>query len=170
MRRLLVLLSALLLAGCGFQLRGNYDLPWESIHLGLPPHGEMRAQLKRGIESGSATRVVDSAKEAQASLVVVRDERAKSILSLSAAGLVREFQLTMSFAYRLQDAAGKELAPGGQIVLQREMSFDDQRILAKEQEEQMLWRDMQADLVRQLLRRLAAAKPVAAAPQAKPAQ
>lgn len=157
MRRLIAVLFALLLAGCGFQLRGSYNLPWDTLAItGVPENNELYFQIKRGLESGSATKVVADAKEAQAALVILRNDQLKSILSLSATGLVREFQLTRSFVYRVQDANGKELLPQGQIILQRDMTFDDARIFAKEAEEAMIWREMQQDLVQQLLRRLAA--------------
>jgi len=156
MRRLFALLVLVSLTACGFQLRGSYHLPWETLHVGLPENNELYFQIKRGIEAGSLTRVVADAKQAQASLVVVRNEQHKGILSLSAKGLVREFQLTRIFMYRLQDAQGKELLPVQQIVLQRDMTFDDERIFAKEAEEAIIWREMQQDLVQQLLRRLAA--------------
>jgi len=160
MRGLLILLLAGLLTGllsaCGFQLRGSYNLPWETLHINLAENSELYFQIKRGIEAGSLTKVVADAKEAQASLVILRNEQYKSILSLSAKGLVREFQLTRTFTYRVLDANGKELLPQSQIILQRDMTFDDERIFAKEAEETMIWREMQQDLVQQLLRRLAA--------------
>ncbi|MDP1651201.1 MAG: LPS assembly lipoprotein LptE [Rhodocyclaceae bacterium] len=156
MRTLLVFLFTMLLAGCGFQLRGSYDLPWETLHIGLPENSELYFQIKRGIEAGSQTKVVADAKQATASLVILRNDQHKSILSLSATGLVREFQLTRTFSYRIQDAQGKELLPMNQIVLQRDMTFDDARIFAKEAEEVMIWREMQTDIVQQLLRRLSA--------------
>ncbi|MFN3883591.1 MAG: LPS assembly lipoprotein LptE [Rhodocyclaceae bacterium] len=155
--RALVLALALLLSGCGFQLRGSYGLPWETLAIsGLPENSELYFQIKRGIESGSLTKVVTDAKTASATLVVLQNHQHKSILSLSAKGLVREFQLTRSFMYRVQDAQGKELQPASQIVLQREMTFDDERVFAKEAEEAIIWREMQNDLVSQLMRRLAA--------------
>jgi len=43
-------------------------------------------------------------------------------------------------------------------VLSRDVTFNDTEILAKEAEEQLLFRDMQADMVQQIIRRLAAAK------------
>lgn len=156
MRRLIVLLCAALLSACGFQLRGSYNLPWETLHVGLPENSELYFQIKRGIESGSLTKVVPDAKQANASLIILRNEQHKNILSLSGKGLVREFQLTRTFMYRIQDAQGKELLPTSQIVLQRDMTFDDERIFAKEAEEAMIWREIQQDLVQQLLRRLAA--------------
>lgn len=159
MRVLLVALFSLLLAGCGFQLRGSYTMPWETLYLGLPESDAMRAMIKRNIEASTSTRIVNNPKEAQASLVILRNDQAKNILSLSGTGLVREFQLVRYFAYRIQDADGKELVPASQIMLTREMTFDDTRIFAKEAEEAMILREMQTDLVQQLLRRLAAAKP-----------
>lgn len=157
MRVLLVALFSLLLAGCGFQLRGSYNLPWDTLAIvGVPENNDLYFQIKRGIEAGSTTKIAADAKEAQASLVILRNDQLKSILSLSATGLVREFQLTRTFIYRVMDAKGKELLPQGQIILQRDMTFDDERIFAKEAEEGMIWREMQQDLVQQLMRRLAA--------------
>lgn len=156
MRSLAILFIAVLLSACGFQLRGSYNLPWETIHISLPENSELYFQIKRGIEAGSQTKVITDAKQASASLVILRNDQHKSILSLSATGLVREFQLTRTFSYRIQDAQGKELLPMSQIVLQRDMTFDDTRIFAKEAEETMILREMQQDLVQQLLRRLSA--------------
>lgn len=155
--RAFALLFVFVLSACGFQLRGSYSLPWETLAIsGLPENSELYFQIKRSIESGSLTKVVTDAKQAKASLVVLRNDQHKSILSLSAKGLVREYQLTRSFLYRVQDAQGKEIQPASQIVLQREMTFDDERVFAKEAEEAIIWREMQTDLVQQLLRRLAA--------------
>ncbi|MDO9244515.1 MAG: LPS assembly lipoprotein LptE [Rhodocyclaceae bacterium] len=156
-RTLFISLLVLFLAACGFQLRGSYSLPWETLYLGMPENSEMYAQIRRSVEAATQTRIITDPKAAQASLVILRNDQAKNILSLSATGLVREFQLTRSFVYRIQDANGKELAPASQIILQREMNFDDRRIFASEAEEAILWRDMQSDLVQQLLRRLSAA-------------
>jgi len=148
-------LTLALLAGCGFQLRGALELPFARLHLAMPPQSELHALIKRQIESGSATRIVAEPKEADAVLHVLGDEFGRDILSLSAAGRVREFELTRSFSYRLTDAQGRELQPPTRIVLRREITFDDARVLSKENEEALLQRDMQFDLVQQLLRRLA---------------
>ncbi|MCX8086352.1 MAG: LPS assembly lipoprotein LptE [Rhodocyclaceae bacterium] len=160
--RALLLALAILLSACGFQLRGSYALPWETLYISLPEFDGLRAEMKRAIEAATRTKVVADRKEAQATLVILRNDSLRSILSLNAKGLVREVQLTRIFAYRLQDAAGREIAAPGQIVLQREMTFDDEQLLAKGSEEGLILREMQTDLVQQLLRRLAAAKPLPA--------
>ncbi len=154
MRALALLLITLTLSACGFQLRGAVHLPWDSLYIALPENDPLRYQIKRSIETGSQTRIISDAKTAQATLAVLQNQHNKSILSLSGAGLVREFQLTRSFVYRITDAQGKELIPASQIIVQREMTFDDERIFAKEAEEALIIKEMEQDLVLQLLRRL----------------
>lgn len=156
MRRLMILCLFASLTACGFQLRGSYSLPWETLYLGMAENTPMYQQLKRSIEASTQTRIVGNPKEAQASLIVVSDQQGKSILSLNAKGFVREFQLSRTFVYRIQDAKGKELVAAAPIVLFREMTFDDEQLFAKEAEEGMIYAEMQNDLVQQLLRRLAA--------------
>lgn len=157
MRSLLALIAVALLSACGFQLRGSYSLPWDTIYIaGLPEFDPLRAQIKRGIEAGTQTRVVSDPKQAQATLTILGNVPLRNILSLNAAGLVREVQLTRAFSYRIQDPEGKELLPLNQILLQREMTFDDARLFAKEAEEVMIVKEMEQDLVQQLMRRLAA--------------
>lgn len=158
MRRRFFLLALLSFAGCGFQLRGAYTLPWETLYLALPEGSELYQALKRAIEAGGGTRVVADPKAAPVSFVVLKNEQTKSILSVSGKGLVREFLLTRSFSFVLRDAQGRDLAEPVSLALTRELTFDDTRLFAKEAEEAMLWRDLQADLVQQVVRRLAATR------------
>ena len=158
MRHLLIIFS-LLVASCGFQLRGSYPLPFDTLYIALPEASELYAVLKRAIVAGSSAKVVSAPTQAQATLAVLSDTQAKNILSLTATGRAREFQLVRSFNFRVIDKNGKDWLPASQIVLRRDISFNDDQVLSKEAEEVLLWRDMQNDLVQQVLRRLAAAKP-----------
>ena len=158
MVRKIALLSVLFLAACGFQLRGAYPLPFDTIYLGLPETTELHALLKRSITAGSNARVVDSPKDAQATLQVLSDTPVKTIVSLNAAGRAREYQLVRTFSFRVADKNGRDLLPQSQIVIRRDITFSDDLVLSKESEEVLLWRDIQNDLVQQMLRRLATAK------------
>jgi LPS-assembly lipoprotein len=167
MRALISTLLALVIVGlsaCGFQLRGSYALPFDTLHIGIAETNELHAQIRRNVEAGSATRIVSAAKEADASLSVLLDQPLKKILSLDASGRVREFQLERTFSFRVLDAKGGVLIAPSQIVVRRDITFSDAQVLSKEAEEALLWRDIQNDLVQQLLRRLATAKPAAATP------
>ena len=177
-----ILLLASLIAACGFKLRGSaelpgYKLPFATIAITLPPTSEFYAQLKRNIEASSpGTRVVADTKDAEAVLTVLGDSVEKIILSLNAAGRAREYQLVRKFSFKVHPnvpsvapgppvkytdapaAAPVEYIPPSLITLKREITFSDDLVLSKESEEALLWRDMQSDLVQQLMRRLVAAK------------
>lgn len=158
MKTLTALLCTLLLAGCGFQLRGAASLPFDTLYVQAPTGSQFANQFRRVVAAGSATRVVEDPKAAEATLVLVQELREKNILSLSGTGRVREFQLRYRMSYRLLDRNAVETLPVSEIVLTRDFSFNDQDTLSKESEEALLFRDMQNDAVQQLVCRLQAAK------------
>lgn len=155
---LILILTALLLSGCGFHLRGPADLPFATLYVQAPPTSLFATQLKRAVSAGSQTRIADSAKTAEATLQILNEAREKQILSLSTGGRVSEFRLLYRVSYRLLDSKNIDRIPASEIVLQRDYAFNDQQVLAKEGEEALLYRDMQTDAVHQLVRRLQAAK------------
>ena len=149
---------ALALAACGFRLRGTAELPFQSLYVPGANTG-IALDLKRNIEAGTGAKVVDNPAAADAVLVFTQETREKEILSLTSTGRVREFQLRYRVGFRVHDAKGADYVPPSVVQLTRDVTYNDAEILAKEQEEQLLFRDMQADMVQQILRRLAAAKP-----------
>ncbi|WP_019450861.1 LPS assembly lipoprotein LptE [Cupriavidus sp. BIS7] len=155
-----VVATAALLSGCGFHMRGNADFAFKRLYIGIPPNSLMGADLRRNIRNGSDTQIVNDQKEADALLDVLADTRAKTILSITTEGVVREYRLTYRFTFRLRDASGKELIPPSTLVLTRDLTYNEANTLAKDYEEQQLYRDMQRDLVNQLMRRLAAVKTI----------
>jgi LPS-assembly lipoprotein len=157
MRKLLATAFCLALAGCGFQLRGTADVPFETLYLPNSNAG-IALDLKRNIQSGTRAKVVEDPKTAQAILQFTEETRNKEILSLTGTGRVREFQLRYRIGFRVHDGKGGEYVPQSVIQLTRDVTFNDSEILAKETEEQLLFRDMQTDMVQQIMRRLAAAQ------------
>ena len=148
------------MAGCGFKLRGTAEVPFETLYL-PGATGGIALDLKRNIQAGTKAKVVDDPAKADAVLQFTEETRSKEILSLTAQGRVREFQLRYRVGFRVHDGKGNEFVPQNTIQLTRDVTFNDTEILAKEQEEQLLFRDMQSDMVQQVLRRLAGAeKPV----------
>ena len=155
-----VVVLALALTACGFQLRGSYSLPYESIYIGVADVSVIGAGLKRQIRA-SGTRLADSAKDAQATFLQTAEAKEPIILSLSSAGRVREKRLRYRYGYRVVDDKGRDLVAPGVIELNRDVTYADSDVLAKTQEEELLWRDMENDLVQQLMRRLSMTKPSA---------
>lgn len=155
--RAAIALLALSLAACGFQLRGTASLPFDTLYLPNATGG-IALDLKRNIQSGTATRVVDDATQAQAQLLFTEETRFKEILSLSGGGRVREFRLVYRVGFRVSDGKGGDFLPTNTVALTRDVTYDDADVLAKETEEQLLFREMQADMVQQIMRRVAAAQ------------
>lgn len=149
---------AALLSACGFHLRGQAQLPFESLH--IPGNTPLVVELKRNVTAASRTRLVDKPGEAQAVLGFTEELRDKIILSFSATGRVSEYQLRYRVGFRVTDAKGAQVyLPTSEILLTRDMAYSDAQVLAKEAEEALLYRDMRRDMVQQIIRRLVAAKP-----------
>ncbi len=154
--RLAAIVLCAMLAGCGFHLRGSAALPYETLHIAGSP--SFATQLARAVRARSNTRVVASPKEAQVTLQILAEQSERVILSLSGSGRVRELQLRYRVSYRLTDSESRELAPASDVQLKRDLSYSDTDVLGKEQEEALLYRDMQRDAVQQVVRRLQVAR------------
>lgn len=151
----LIILTLSSLAGCGFHLRGQASLPFQTLYVTAPAGHFIGPETRRIISANSNTRVVENARDAQARLDILRAVNEKSILSLSGGGRVREFQLRYLVSFRLTSTAGEEMIPTNEIVLSRILPFEDAQVLAKEAEEALLVREMQNDAIQQILRRMA---------------
>ena len=158
MRIALAAAAFALLAGCGFQLRGTAQLPFETLY--IPGQTPLSIELKRNVTASSKTRIVDSPDKAQAVVGFTNEMRDKSILTFTAAGKVNEYRLRYRVGFRVTDSKSLQVfLPTSEIILTRDMSYNDAQVLAKEAEEQLLYRDMQTDMVQQIMRRLVTAHP-----------
>lgn len=132
-------------------------MPFKSIYIPGATSG-IALDLKRYVDVGTDAVVVDDPKKAEAILEFLQESRDKEILSLTAAGRVREFRLRYRVGFRVHDGKGAMFVPPTRLELTRDVTFNDTEVLAKESEEQLLFRDMQTDMVQLILRRLAAAQ------------
>ena len=156
-----LLLAALLLASltaCGFQRRGPRAMPFKRIYLQMNPYSEMAANIRRQLRANGDTQVTERAEEADVVLQVLVDAKEKTIVSLNAGGTVREFQLRQRLAFRLTGKDGREITPYNEIFVSRDLLNNDGQVLARDAEESILYRDMENDIVQQLIRRLSATK------------
>ena len=159
----LAALACLLTASCGFTLRGTQQLPFATIALNFPPNSPLGTELARNIRTGTTTQIVSDASKAAAVFDLIGETRDRQVLTLNAQGRAIEYSLRDRLRFRLRDAQGREVIEPTELLAQRDISFNDSQRLSKESEEVLLYRDMQTDLVQQLLRRIAAAKPYATA-------
>lgn len=153
-------LGALALAGCGFKLRASHDYPFSSLAVSPNPGGPLAMELRRSL--GGVVRVLAANEDlAQAQLVIdiLQEQREKFVVGVNSSGQIREYQLRIRLKFRVRTPQGKELLPDVEIMQQRDVSFSESAALAKEAEEVLLYRDMQGDIVQQVMRRLATVRP-----------
>jgi LPS-assembly lipoprotein len=158
----LALVAMATLSACGFQLRGSsgqYTMPFKSIYLAFEDTSPLGTELRRSLRARDGTLVVMDPARADARFEVLSENRAKTILSLNAQGRVREYLLTYTLNFRVVSTSGADILGPTEITLKRPLQFNETQVLAKESEEITLYRDMQTDLVQQIMRRLAAVTP-----------
>ena len=156
------LVMVVALTACGFKLRQSQAYVFETIAVtpatGGPLKSELRRYLGERVVALPAPGVDAGVPQPQVILDILSEPREKVIVGRSSTGQVREFQLRVRVSFRLRTPDGRELIPLTEIVQQRDISFNESAVLAKEAEELLLYRNMQSDLVQQLLRRLGALK------------
>jgi len=154
---------ALLLAGCGFELRKPPSFAFQSIYLAVPPMSQLGLELQRALAAyGGVSLVTDQRQVERADLVfdLLQELREKVVLGRTSTGAVREYQLRIRLRFKVRNRQGIERIPDTELVQQRDISYSESFALAKEAEEDLLYRNMQSDLVRQILRRLAALRDI----------
>jgi LPS-assembly lipoprotein len=173
-----ILCGCLLLAGCGFALKGSRSLPPEMAVVYLDYRANrfetiqsrleevLRVQLKR-----RGAKVVGSPAAAPAHLKVHSLSERLQVLSVGQTGKAIEYEIetTVVFDYSVD---GQLRVPRQSLTALREFSFDETRVLAKEAERRQLQREMQEELAGLILLRIDAAlrnPPPDLVPAAEPA-
>lgn len=164
---------AVSLAGCGFKLRQAPKFAFQTLLASLPDSSPLRRELKVALLNAGVT-VLDAMPVVNANaaaapgatpvaapdavLEILTDQREKSVVGSTAAGQVREFQLRVRFRFRLSTPRGKVLIEDSEVLLQRDISYSETIALSKLEEEAEMYKDMQSDVVQQVLRRLASVR------------
>jgi LPS-assembly lipoprotein len=165
-RQLLVALSASVLAtatlglsGCGFKLRSRQAFAFQTAAVTPENNLGVAGELTRYLGDVIRPAAPGAGGEAPEVIVdILQETREKTVVGVNSSGQVREFQLRIKVKFRMRTPQGAELIAPTDITQQREISFNESVVLAKEAEEALLYRDMQADIVQQLLRRIGAVK------------
>jgi LPS-assembly lipoprotein len=148
---------ALLLAGCGFRLRGATELPFRTFYTALPQSSQLGGELRRAVRVNGAT-VVDRREEAQVRFDLLGEASEQEITALSTSGRPREFQLRYRLRWTVKDANEADLIAPNEMLLRRLITVLDVQGILNADEVALLYRDMRLDAVSQILRRLSTVK------------
>src|SRR5690606_3390539 len=92
-RILFCMALCLVLAACGFALRGPSTLPFDTVHINQSPNSEFGAQLRRQLQANApGTRIVEDPALAEARLQILENARDRMEVALNAEGRVQEYE------------------------------------------------------------------------------
>ena len=154
-RFLSVVCLALLLSGCGFQLRGKAQLPTEmqQTRLVIDDEYSVLARRVRVLLEQAGVQIVAAGQET-AILEIPQNEVLTEVLTIGDNARVREYRISHTVRFRLIAPDGSELVPLQTIRQSREISFDEQQILAVSREQEYVKQDLAETLSRLLVSRL----------------
>ena len=152
MNKYLIWSAALCLSACGFHLKGtaglDNGLPYRSWAV---EGGQMQQPLENALRRDADADV--QAAKPDVTLRISAYNQQKDISAINIGGNTLEYLLTLRVeaqAYRNGETLGAPML----VQVYRHMDYADSEILGKREEETQLWRDMQQDAARQLVRRL----------------
>jgi len=150
----------LALAGCGFQLRGSATLP-DSLKMmyiqGINLQQGLGLELKRSLTSNDVV-VLDSYQDGSAVLTILDNKYERRVLSVGSDAKVSEYALHGALSYKVTGPDNQVMADAQKVEAQRDYQFDQNQVLAADQEEELLRKELNQQLVQSVLRRLSALK------------
>lgn len=152
----LVLLILIMLSGCGFQLRGDIVLPalYERVHIVSRGHTDVGRALSEALEN-VGSQIVSSPAASSAVVTVLSSGTQRKALNVAGKS-VREFELQLNISFVVQDHKGVQLAEQQTVSVIRNFQNDPNDVLGKDNEEQIIRKEMMQPAIMQILRRMKA--------------
>ncbi len=165
MKRRAFFLSLLLLplAACGFHLRGEVAMPFQTLYIDAPGYNQLQVdsfyqRLSKRLQVSGVV-LESSPTKAQVVLKILPETRTRSILALTSAGQVAEYRIALALTYTVLGPNGRAIAPPATINLTRDYTYNNNQYLAMGAEENLLYRDMEDAALGQIVQRLQDIKP-----------
>lgn len=147
------------LAACGFQLRGDVELPpvlQDTYIESRDPYTGMARALRVQLER-SGVNVLETPEQASAVLEVVSERSENRVLSVGSSGKATEYELFNQVVFSVREAGGRQLVAPQTVSMTRDLVFDENELLGKLSEADSIHREMRDSLARQVLTRIQAA-------------
>ena len=159
LRTWLATVGLLAVSACGFRLAGSEPLPAVLVrpYLSLKdPYSDFSREFERRLKSaGAALQTVRA--DSTASIEVTKDLVEKRTLSVTSQNIPTEYELVYTVTFVVKDPDKQLLAPQT-ISLSQAYSFEENALLAKENEADVLRQQMARDLVGIAMHRLSSLK------------
>jgi LPS-assembly lipoprotein len=156
--RICVAVLGLVLAGCGFHLRGALPIPssLNPMYIQAPSGSPVRAALVDSLQ-GSQVRLAPAPKDARIVLRISNESRSSRVVAVDRNGLVLAYELHLRVAFDAVNAKGREIVPQSTLDLVRTYNNPDVQVLGKQLESDLIYEDLVRDAADRILFRLQAA-------------
>ena len=157
MLKIVALLPMLVLAACGFHLRGSAALPagMQRVHLTVGGNGDFQRKLARALLASNVT-LEDEAGPGIAELHVPAQNFTVQSLTINGAAQVTEFAVRLHVVFTATDPDGKVIVPEQSIDMQREYSYDASQPVGTQSQMEQIQGSLIDDAIQSMLFRLQA--------------
>ncbi len=151
-----LLLMVMILGGCGFQLRGDIVLPplYERVYIVSQGNADVGRALTKALQR-VGSKIVASPEAATSVVTVLSSGTQRKALNISG-NAIREYELQLNIAFVVQDNKGVQLSDQQTVSVVRNYQGDPNDVLGKDNEEQLIRKEMLQPAVIQILRRMKA--------------
>lgn len=153
---LTVLLGSLLLSACGFRLAGTAELPprFATIYLQTNNFSEIqRKALRATLTAAGAKLVAEPGADAAWLTLTLGVEPDQQLVTSASNGQIVK-RVSRSLEYTVKAADGKTIASALSLHRQKDISLDDNNLLASNRERQTVVREIEQVLYDQLVQQL----------------
>ena len=151
-KKIIVLLSLLIITSCGFHMRGMTEISFKTVSL----EGKELSFTKslKKILNNNKVAIVSPTENPQLRLELLGEESEKRILSLSGQGLVREYEIFYRVRYRIKTSDSEIWSQENILETRRDYTYSDSNLIGKEEEERQLNESMRNDAITNLFNQI----------------
>jgi len=156
--RVALAVLALAIAGCGFHLRREAELPgsMQRVRIEIADRFGALARDLRGALQRAGSEVVDAPGAGVATLRIPVNTLATEVLSVGSNARASEYALRYRVEFEVLDAAGGAILPMQTIEMSRDFVFDSTQARGLATETELLGAELERDMVQAILRRIEA--------------
>lgn len=146
----------LIISACGWQLRDNalLELNLGTVYVSYPEsQSSIGIKLKRELKANNIL-LVGATENANYQIKIIDATQSRRISALNANVRAAQYQLYQAVDYIVLDEMGTQLIPITTAAAESTFNFNEQDILASQNEEVILQNNLRAKIVRQIIHRL----------------
>lgn len=151
-KKLIAILLLLVIASCGFHMRGMTEISFKTISL-EGKELSFTKNLKKILNTNKVA-IVSPTENPELRVELLSEESEKRILSLSGQGLVREFEIFYRVRYRIKTSDSEVWSQENIIETRKDFTYSDSNLIGKEEEERQLNEAMRNEAITNLFNQI----------------